>query len=178
MEKALQYIRQRDIAVFYIVNGKVKCRFFDFAMPLITYLGSAGFTIGFALIPLLYFWKINITQSLITAVSLGLSHFLIHLIKRAVNRPRPNITLTNVHTFDIPLYYYSFPSGHTTAAFSVAISAGLLIPAFSLAVLFLAFSVGLSRIYLGVHYPTDVIIGAMIGGSSVYFVKAVLNYFL
>lgn len=48
MNKAFYYIRRGDIALFYMINDRVKCRFFDVTMPIITHLGSAVLTIGFA----------------------------------------------------------------------------------------------------------------------------------
>lgn len=177
MAKAFRYILQGDETVFYFINSKVKCRILDLFMPLVTHLGSACFTIGFALAALYSYWKTDRVIALFTAISLASSHIVIHFIKRVVDRPRPNITLSNVHTFDIPLYNYSFPSGHTTAAFSVAVSAAFLLPAFAMTVIILAALVGFSRIYLGVHYPTDVIIGAFIGSTTAMFVKSILDYY-
>lgn len=177
MAKALRYILQGDETIFHFINSRVKCRILDALMPLVTHLGSACFTIVFALAALYTYWKTDRIIAVYTATSLASSHVIIHFIKKAVDRPRPNITLSNVHTFNIPLYNYSFPSGHTTAAFSVAVSAAFLLPAFATLAIILAALVGFSRIYLGVHYPTDVIIGAFIGSITAMFVKSILDYY-
>ncbi|MDF2654276.1 MAG: phosphatase family protein [Bacillota bacterium] len=177
MAKAFRYILQGDETIFYFINSKVKCRILDFFMPLVTHLGSACFTIVFALAAMYSYWKTDRIIAVYTAISLASSHITIHFIKKAVDRPRPNITLSNVHTFNIPLYNYSFPSGHTTAAFSVAVSAAFLLPAFATIAIILASLVGFSRIYLGVHYPTDVIIGAFIGSTAAMFIKSILDYY-
>jgi undecaprenyl-diphosphatase len=78
-------------------------------------------------------------------------------------RQRPYSRLIGVNTFKLDLRDYSFPSGHTTAAFSVAVSFALVFPSIMIPLMLAALMVGLSRIYLGVHYPTDVVVGIIIG---------------
>ncbi|MCJ7688768.1 MAG: phosphatase PAP2 family protein [Clostridiaceae bacterium] len=58
---------------------------------------------------------------------------------------------------------YSFPSGHTTGAFALAVIIALYFPMFGFITIPLACGVGISRMYIGVHYPTDVIMGIFIG---------------
>jgi len=54
---------------------------------------------------------------------------------------------------------YSFPSGHTSASFAIATTIAFNMPRLSIVAFILAFAIGISRIYLGVHYPTDVMAG-------------------
>ena len=89
------------------------------------------------------------------------------LIKQLVKRPRPFHKLDGLARLIVPQDFFSFPSGHTAGAWVVALSVaccypGLTTPAYLWAVL-----VGYSRIYLGVHYPTDVMAGAGLGILSV-----------
>jgi len=63
----------------------------------------------------------------------------------------------------IPPDRFSFPSGHTAAAFAIALSLLGAAPALVIPALILAFAVGFARIYLGVHYPIDVVFGALLG---------------
>ena len=59
---------------------------------------------------------------------------------------------------------YSFPSGHTGTSFAAAVVLFLSYPKkYSFWFLVLAFLIGFSRLYVGVHYPTDVLAGALIG---------------
>ena len=76
-----------------------------------------------------------------------------YLIKRIVNRPRP---------LD-PEDKNSFPSGHTIAAFSLATIGTHEYPKLGIPLYALAFGTAFSRVYLGRHYPSDVIVGAIVG---------------
>jgi undecaprenyl-diphosphatase len=93
--------------------------------------------------------------------SLVVSHLLVQLVKRAVGRPRPSCVLTGAAIAREP-DRFSFPSGHSAAAMSVAFAYALVFPALAAPLVSLAFLVGLSRVCLGVHYPGDVVIGQLI----------------
>ncbi len=100
------------------------------------------------------------------AVSLGIVLFL-HL-KRACNRKRPCAMEPHCWAKLLPPDQFSFPSGHTITAFSVAISLGVYYPAMLAGLLFCAFSVAVSRILLGMHFLSDVLAGATIGSVLGY----------
>jgi undecaprenyl-diphosphatase len=88
------------------------------------------------------------------------------LLKRCVKRDRPCETLPGVERRINPSDRFSFPSGHTAAAFLVATLLGNAYPyLFPIAGAW-ALVVGISRIYLGVHYPTDVAAGMLLGALS------------
>lgn len=163
MRKFIETLENKDIILLYAVNRGIKCRIFDFIMPLITYLGSAGFEIVLPIAVIIYKKGSIHILGFELLISLAASHIIVAAIKRVVNRARPWIALENVNSFGIPLYYNSFPSGHTTASFSTAVILLLNFPAFSVTFLSLALLVGISRMYLGVHYPSDVLIGSIIG---------------
>ncbi|MEY4891940.1 MAG: hypothetical protein RIQ34_552 [Bacteroidota bacterium] len=90
-------------------------------------------------------------------------------MKAAVNRPRPAVSdPTLIALEDVRIH--SFPSGHTSSAFTLATSISIdhpqwyvVAPAFLYATL-----IGYSRCYLGVHYPSDVIAGAILGSGSAW----------
>ena len=98
-----------------------------------------------------------------------------YALKYMVNRPRPYVT----HTDLVPLSNESsrsFPSGHTSSAFSLATSLSLNYPKWYVAVPAFAWATatGYSRLYLGVHYPTDVLTGAALGAGTAWLTH-VLN---
>ncbi len=91
-------------------------------------------------------------------------------LKFAFNRERPFITYPDDIFEHAKAGSLSFPSGHTSAAFSVATSLCLEFPKWYVIApsMLWASTVGYSRMYLGVHYPSDVLVGAIIGAGTSY----------
>ncbi|PTM59305.1 phosphatase PAP2 family protein [Desmospora activa] len=152
------------------VNQQWKSHTMDWLMPRITHLGGAGFTLLF----LAGWWFLISTpsryQALEAFIALAGSHLVVRLVKLCWNRLRPYLQLSDLHTFPNPLKDYSFPSGHTTAIFSIVVVWILNTPILGVVLLPLACVVGLSRMYLGLHYPTDVAVGAWLGSVSAVLV--------
>ncbi|TMV45462.1 phosphatase PAP2 family protein [Paenibacillus mesophilus] len=158
-------LREWDNRVFRWCNGKIRHSALDRLFGWFTHLGGASFTISFVLVFVLFApepWRDVGWKSL---VSLAVSHVLAAIIKRKVDRRRPYMALHGVVTGPKPLKDPSFPSGHTTAAFSVFIPFALASAWLSLLVIPLAATVGMSRMYLGLHYPSDCFAGCFIGTS-------------
>jgi undecaprenyl-diphosphatase len=99
----------------------------------------------------------------ILAVSAGVIIFC--LLKRFIQRRRPCDIEYHCWAKLAPPDRYSFPSGHTITAFAVALSVGLYYPATLPGLLACAVAVALSRIFLGMHFLTDVVAGAAIGSG-------------
>ena len=91
-------------------------------------------------------------------------------LKFAFNRERPFKTYPNDIFKHATAGSLSFPSGHTSAAFSVATSLSLEFPKWYVIApsMLWASTMGYSRMYLGVHYPSDVLVGAIIGAGTSY----------
>ena len=112
-------------------------------------------------------------NSLYVASSTLLSSGLTFLIKHIVKRPRPFVQNINI----VPVYRAgstSFPSGHTSSSFATATALSRAYPKwYVIAPAFLwAGSVSYSRMYLGVHYPTDVAAGAALGVGSTFILQS------
>ena len=92
-------------------------------------------------------------------------------LKISINRPRPYVSYPDIQ-HPIMTGPYSFPSGHTSAAFATATSLSLMYPKwYVIAPSFTwAFLAGYSRMHLGVHYPSDVLTGVVIGVGSALLV--------
>jgi len=100
------------------------------------------------------------------AVGLGITLFL--QVKKAAKRRRPSVFEPHSWSKLLPPDQFSFPSGHTITAFSVAVSLSLFYPTLAAGLFFCAISVAASRILLGMHFLSDVLAGAAIGTSLAY----------
>jgi membrane-associated phospholipid phosphatase len=91
-------------------------------------------------------------------------------MKRIIKRDRPYVTYPYIINRYVGSSSYSFPSGHTSSAFSTATSLSLLFPKwYVIAPSYLyAATVGYARMYQGVHYPSDVIAGALVGAGTAW----------
>jgi undecaprenyl-diphosphatase len=96
-----------------------------------------------------------------SATGLGLAIYSI--VKRTTRRTRPCLVEPNLWAHVLPPDRYSFPSGHSIAAFAIAASVGLFYPAFMSPLLLAAALIALSRVMLGMHFVSDVIVGSLLG---------------
>jgi undecaprenyl-diphosphatase len=94
-------------------------------------------------------------------VILVCSHLIVQLVKRTVSRPRPSRAIDCVTLVKEP-DRFSFPSGDSAAAMAVAIGYAMAFPALALPLTGAALLVGASRVFLGLHYPGDVLVGQLI----------------
>ncbi len=108
----------------------------------------------------------------VLAVSVGILLFV--QLKRSCHRRRPCAMEPHCWATLLPPDQFSFPSGHTITAFSVAISLSVFYPPLAIGLLFCAVSVALSRILLGMHFLSDVLAGAAIGSVLGYTAAAFL----
>jgi undecaprenyl-diphosphatase len=93
----------------------------------------------------------------------GIAGLVVSLLKDAAARPRPPLADPAIHAIGSVPDSTSFPSGHSATAFATAVAVGLLCPRLRLPLLALAAVVALSRVYLGVHYWSDVAAGSALG---------------
>jgi len=107
----------------------------------------------------------NAHMGFLLVVNLLSSQFVIHLLKRIVDRPRPYKTLEWAIAINPPKCKYSLPSGHSGSALSIALMLSTFFPLIRTAFVATAILVGISRVYLGAHYPTDVTLGFAISYS-------------
>jgi len=162
-----------DLPILEWIAGNLQCGFLDFVMPIITVLGDAG--IFWILLSLLFLFLPKYRQiGLGMAFSLILGLILCNIImKPAFARIRPYDYQLEHFGKVIPLlveaqHDFSFPSGHTIASFEAAVVLLLGNRKLGIPAVILASLIAFSRLYLYVHYPTDVIASVILGIGIAY----------
>jgi undecaprenyl-diphosphatase len=131
----------------------------------VSWLGDGWLWYGLMLaLPLVYGLD-GLQASLHMAATGALGVTLYKLVKNHAVRERPYITHSAIECASAPLDRYSFPSGHTLHAVCFTLLLSSYFPEWTAALIGLALLVALSRVILGLHYPTDVAAGAVLGGS-------------
>ena len=97
------------------------------------------------------------------AVTILIAEMVSGLVKLWVDRDRPPLANPDPHPLVGLPATGSFPSGHATVAFACATALALAVPRLALPLFGLAASIAWSRVYVGVHYPLDVLAGAVLG---------------
>jgi len=162
----LEAITSLDAQILFFIEENLRSPIATDLMTFWTTLGDGGALWIAAAVIMLFFKKTR------RAGVLALGGLLINLLcvncflKPVVNRPRPWMVLDGF----TPLVYNkspSFPSGHTSGSFSFAAAAcGCLEPKWVKVLIYAAATLmGLSRLYVGVHFPSDVVGGAVIGAA-------------
>lgn len=162
MSRVVSWLQYRELAVFRLINSRQHAML-DWLLNRITHLGGATFTLLFTITMAIFAsapWNLAAMQSFI---ALSLSHLPVAVMKRKYPRLRPYLVLPHTNICKNPLSDHSFPSGHTTAIFSVVIPFMAAAPVLSFILLPLALTVAVSRMYLGLHYPSDCAVGAFVG---------------
>ncbi len=152
-----------DLNLFNLISSRRESRFLNIIYKGLSRLGNGEAYVVFFLLELLSGGMEGRLVGLSVLIAFGMELPVYLFVKNSVKRQRPCERFPQVQFLMQPPDQYSFPSGHTAAAFLMAhiISrqyAWLTVPLFILAGL-----IGYSRIYLRVHYPSDVFFGSLLG---------------
>lgn len=146
-------------------------------MKTITHFGDYGmFWILMTILLLLYqkTRKIGLTVGAALLGSLLINNVI---LKNLVARTRPYEVIEGLQLLVDKAVDLSFPSGHTGSSFAAAVVMVKFLPKrYGIAAMVLACLIGFSRLYIGIHYPTDVLFG-MVSGSLIGFLLVYLNPF-
>jgi undecaprenyl-diphosphatase len=152
------FLIKNDISFYHAINRKSSYKYLRVCMKTITLLGSTSFAVLISLLILIV--KNQIGFILIT--NLIASQIFIQILKRVVNRPRPYKILEGAIAINPPKCKYSFPSGHSSSAMIIALILSSFFPMLKWIFMLFALLVGISRVFMGCHYPSDVIVGYLI----------------
>lgn len=159
----IRWIADREMALCSKVNRISRQRYINQGFVVVSRVGDGAlWYVLMGVMPLLY-GEVGLATTF-TMVKVGTVNYLLYkVIKTATSRNRPCALSNEIAVGTAPLDQYSFPSGHTmhAVAFSMIVVASH--PEWSIVLLPFTGLVAASRIVLGLHFPTDVAAGAVIG---------------
>jgi len=162
-----------DLPILDWIAANLWCPFLDVAMPIITLLGDAGiFWIAVAVLFMITKKYRKTGIGMMLALMMGLLVCNIWL-KPTIARIRPYDFQMEYFLKEIPLlagamHDFSFPSGHTIASFEAAVVIALNNKKLGIPAMILAVLIAFSRLYLYVHYPTDVLFSIILGTAFAF----------
>lgn len=156
-------INQLDLSILIYIQDHIKNDILDPLMIMFTTIGDFGI-LWILTGTILIFTKKYRKEGFLTLAVLLVGAIIGDLaLKHLFQRERPFVVLPSIPLLISAPQSYSFPSGHTLSSFAAAF---VLIDRFykyKILILFTAFCISFSRLYLFVHYPTDILVGAILG---------------
>jgi membrane-associated phospholipid phosphatase len=170
------FSQNADIRILRVINSPETLpsdRFFQFMSNSEAYI-SLAIPAGMGSVGLINDNDQLLRNACVTFAAIGVNSAITLAMKYSINRTRPYITYPDI-VKKSKGRSPSFPSGHTSMAFATATSLSLEYPKWYVIVTAYTWAgtVGYSRMYLGVHYPSDIFFGALIGAGSAWLTHAV-----
>lgn len=171
----MEALQEWDIQWFRRINNMACCnRVRDAVMMMFTFLGD-GLVQTIVVLALAYVTGLGHVLYIKALAAMALGGLGVRLGKIFVPRRRPLRLLPDARVLGPKLFISSFPSGHTCTAFSLVVTLGHTWPYLLPLFLPVATGIGLSRIYVGAHFPLDVLSGAALGTTAGVMVLTVLK---
>ncbi|MBI3070726.1 MAG: phosphatase PAP2 family protein [Deltaproteobacteria bacterium] len=173
----MEAIANLDRSIFLALNGDGGAAL-DAVMQIFTWLGDAIVLAPLVLALLFFVNRAKFAPRFaLVAIATASASVVTMVAKHAINRARPLAALgaATVHVVGKPVFERALPSGHATVAATVWLSLALIFPRWRIPLIAVALISGYSRIYVGAHYPADVLAGFAVGTAFVvathYFLK-------
>ncbi len=162
---SLEWLNELDKILFIMINIEFANPVTDFIMPIIT--ADINLRVSYAVVMLLLLWKGSpkvrwmVLFSVITM--LIADQLSSNFLKELFQRPRPCQIMSDLRLLVDCGAGYSMPSSHAVNSFAQAALFGTLVPKSRWYLIILAFMIAISRVFVGVHYPGDILAGAILG---------------
>jgi len=174
VSRVVLWLYRKELRLFFYINHKLHHAILQYILNILTHIGGAAVTIVSTLSIALFSEGTLSKTGWQAFTALSVSHLPVAVIKRLYPRLRPYLALPETNIGKQVLKDHSFPSGHTTAVFASITPFVLAYPITSFILIPIAFIVAFSRIYLGLHYPSDCAGGMMIGTGIAYLSAMVI----
>jgi undecaprenyl-diphosphatase len=182
----LKKVNKIDVYILFAIRKHIQNKFLDKLMILISSLGNLGAVWVLIAIALLLDKPYRMIGGIVL-LTLAISTIIGEgVVKHLVRRVRPCTHGNEAKSLIPKPISYSFPSGHTLSSFAVAEVLSVYFTEYKFIFIGIALMIALSRIYLNVHYPTDIIAGIILGIlcskfvlnilQEVYFEKVIVAY--
>lgn len=168
-------IQSFDAFALLFIQAHLRTPFLNTVMVFSSELGNSGFIwilLGFILL-IPKQTRRGAFLSLLCLLAAAVVNDLV--LKLLAARPRPYATVRDLTILVAPLNSYSFPSGHASAGFAMALCLTLAFGKKGACAYLPAALIAFSRCYVGVHYPSDVLAGALVGTLTAYFFYRLLD---
>lgn len=159
----MDFLLQLDGTILLWIQEYLRSDVWNWLWISITKLGDSGF-IWLTTAILMLFFKNTRKVGIVALSSIALCFIITNLgLKNIVARPRPYTQIAELMILTHPEKSFSFPSGHTANSFAVALIYFRMLPKkYGVSAVILAALIGFSRLFIGVHYPSDVLGGCLI----------------